>query len=63
MGGVVGLVIWIWMAIANYKGRQWARVVASGLFGLDSLVFVGSLALLQNNNNVSTFTLVLSVAQ
>lgn len=35
--GVLGVGLWIWMARANAGGRSWARVVASSLFGLNTL--------------------------
>jgi hypothetical protein len=35
--GLVGVGLWIWMALANRAGRGWARIVASVLFGLDTL--------------------------
>ncbi len=37
--GVVALLIglWVWMALANRRGRSWARIVATILFGLDTL--------------------------
>lgn len=34
---ILGVALWIWMARANAKGRAWARVVASVLFGLNTL--------------------------
>jgi hypothetical protein len=30
----VGIVMWIWMARANGRGRNWARVMSAALFGL-----------------------------
>jgi hypothetical protein len=29
--------LWVWMAWANRRGRFWARIVATVLFGLDTL--------------------------
>lgn len=44
IGGIVmGLVyagLWLWMSIANGKGRSWARVVASVFFGLNLVLTV-----------------------
>lgn len=40
--GLVGVALWFWMASANGKGRNWARVVASILFGLQLLSFLFS---------------------
>jgi hypothetical protein len=45
-GGVIGVVLWLWMARKNGQGRSWARIVASLLFVLCTLdllnVFRGS---------------------
>ncbi|HEX6417429.1 MAG TPA: hypothetical protein VFZ77_03005 [Acidimicrobiales bacterium] len=45
---IVGLVVvglWIWMAVANGRGRTWARVVAT-VFGVLNLLFtLGSLGM------------------
>lgn len=40
--GVVEVAIWIWMAYKNKAGRQWARIVATVLFGLSCLSVVSS---------------------
>jgi hypothetical protein len=37
VGGLVGLVLWLWMARKNGQGRPWARVVSSILFALCTL--------------------------
>src|SRR5438046_1463170 len=37
--GLVGIGLWIWMALANRAGRSWARVLASVFFGLNTLFF------------------------
>lgn len=41
---LVAIALWLWMAWANGRGRGWARVVASVLFGLNTLwlIFSGS---------------------
>jgi hypothetical protein len=38
--GVIGVLLWVWMAWANNRGRSWARVVASVLFGLNTIAVV-----------------------
>ncbi len=38
--GILGIGLWLWMASANGKGRSWARIVATILFGLSVLVFL-----------------------
>ncbi|MGL5861089.1 MAG: hypothetical protein ACRCY9_07540 [Phycicoccus sp.] len=38
--GLLGVGLWLWMASANGKGRPWARIVASVLFGLSVAGFL-----------------------
>jgi len=38
---IIGL--WVWMAWANSRGRNWARIVASVLYGLNTIYFLLSL--------------------
>lgn len=35
--GVIAVLLWVWMAWANNKGRNWARIVATVLFGLNTI--------------------------
>jgi len=35
--GLIGIGLWIWMAFANKAGNNWARIVSSVLFGLDTI--------------------------
>ena len=35
--GIIGVLLWVWMAWANNKGSSWARIVATVLFGLDTI--------------------------
>jgi len=35
--GLIGIGLWLWMAVANKAGKSWARIVATVLFGLDTL--------------------------
>ena len=42
--GLIGVGLWLWMAWANRKGRNWARIVASVFFGLNTLFAFLSLA-------------------
>jgi hypothetical protein len=34
---VVSIGLWVWMALMNKAGRSWARIVATVLFGLNTL--------------------------
>src|SRR5262249_59378242 len=39
---LLGIGLWIWMAMANKAGKSWARIMASVLFGLNTLfLFTG----------------------
>jgi len=41
IGGIIGVLLWAWMAWANNRGSGWARIVASVLFALITIeVFV-----------------------
>ena len=42
--GLIGVGLWIWMAVKNGQGRSWARVVASVLGGLNILFTLLTLA-------------------
>jgi hypothetical protein len=35
--GIVGIVLWLWMARANGAGKSWARIVAAVFFALSTL--------------------------
>jgi hypothetical protein len=34
---VISIGLWVWMALTNKAGKSWARIVATVLFGLNSL--------------------------
>jgi phosphoglycerol transferase MdoB-like AlkP superfamily enzyme len=39
---LVSIILWVWMAWANGRGRPWARIVASVLFALNTIfLFLG----------------------
>jgi len=38
--GIVGVLLWLWMAWANNRGRSWARIVATVLFALNTIALV-----------------------
>jgi hypothetical protein len=42
--GIVGVLLWVWMAWANNRGRSWARIVATVLFVLYTISFVLSIS-------------------
>lgn len=37
---LVGVLLWVWMALANARGYGWARIVATVLFGLNTLYLI-----------------------
>jgi hypothetical protein len=41
--GLIGIGLWIWMALANNSGKSWARIIGTVLFGLNTLFVVLSL--------------------
>jgi len=36
-GALIGIGLWIWMAMANRAGKSWARITATVFFGIDCL--------------------------
>ncbi|MGH3264488.1 MAG: hypothetical protein ACRDNS_21110 [Trebonia sp.] len=36
-GGLIGAALWLWMAQSCRAGRGWARIVATVLFGIDTV--------------------------
>jgi hypothetical protein len=43
ISGVVGIGLWLGLASASRKGRCWARMVGTILFGLDTIGLLGTL--------------------
>lgn len=39
--GLIGVGLWIWMAYSCKAGKNWARILSTVLFGLDTLSVVG----------------------
>lgn len=42
--GLIGIGLWIWLAVASQRGRNWARITGSVFFGLDTLILIYSFA-------------------
>jgi hypothetical protein len=42
--GAIAVGLWLWMAWANGRGRNWARIVATALFGLNTIDLLTLLA-------------------
>jgi hypothetical protein len=43
VAGVIGVMLWIWMAQSNQSGKRWARIVATVLFGVDTLSLIAGI--------------------
>jgi hypothetical protein len=37
---IIGVLLWVWMAWANGKGSSWARIVATVLFAVNTLLLI-----------------------
>ena len=44
VSGVIGVALWLWMARANGRGKNWARILSTALFGLATLDLFGVLS-------------------
>jgi hypothetical protein len=42
--GLIGVVLWLWMAQMNKAGKNWARITSTVFFALDTLGAIGGLA-------------------
>jgi hypothetical protein len=42
--GLIGIGLWVWMAMANKRGGNWARVTATVFFGLNTLSLLAGFA-------------------
>ena len=43
IGCVIGVSLWLTLAVAANRGQGWTRVVGTVLFGIDTLVFIGTI--------------------
>lgn len=43
IAGVIGVAAWVWMAQSNQAGKRWARIVATLLFGIDTLSLIADI--------------------
>ena len=44
VSGLVGIILWLWMARMNGQGKNWARILSTVLFGLATLDLFGVLS-------------------
>jgi hypothetical protein len=42
--GLIGIGLWVWMAMANKRGGNWARITATVFFGLNTLSLLAGFA-------------------
>lgn len=42
--GVIGVGLWIWMAVLNRRGRNWARITGTVFFGLSTIELISGFA-------------------
>jgi hypothetical protein len=40
VGGLIGIGLWIWMAFMNKAGKNWARIMGTIFFGIDTIGLV-----------------------
>jgi hypothetical protein len=62
-GAVLGLItlgLWIWMAVMNAKGRNWARITATVLGGLGLLSSLSSIGNMAGNAALGGMTMPMS---
>lgn len=45
IGGLIAIGLWLWMAWANGRGQNWARVVSAVFFGINTLELLISISL------------------
>jgi hypothetical protein len=43
IGCVIGVSLWVALAVATNRGRGWTRTVGTVLFGIDTLVFIATI--------------------
>jgi hypothetical protein len=58
VAGLIGAGLWVWMAWANGRGRNWARILGTVFFGIDTLGTLGDAA-----RNVPAGSLVLAALE
>ena len=44
VGALIAVALWLWMAWANNRGRNWARIVSAVFFGISTLDLLISFA-------------------
>jgi hypothetical protein len=48
VGAVITIGLWLWMAWANGRGRNWARIVSAVFFGINTLDLIISFAVVRS---------------
>ncbi len=42
--GLIGIALWLWMAQSNKAGKNWARIISTVFFAIDTIGAIGGLA-------------------
>jgi hypothetical protein len=48
LSGLIAIGLWLWMAWANRRGRNWARYVSAVFFGINTLNLLGAFVQVHN---------------
>jgi hypothetical protein len=56
--GLIGVLLWVWMAETNRRGKSWARIVATVLGALNILLVVFGLTTQQYSGTILVFNLI-----
>ena len=60
--GVIGIALWVWMALMNGRGRNWARITATVFGGLNIVINVLGLTGASTTSGASIVGVLFSVA-
>lgn len=47
IGAVIAIALWLWMAWANGRGRNWARILSAVFFGINTLDLIVAFAVIR----------------
>ena len=56
--GLIGILLWVWMAETNRRGKSWARIVATVLGALNIVFTIVGLATARNSGGVVIVSLI-----
>lgn len=55
VSGIIGILLWLWMAQMNKQGKSWARVVGTVFFGLATIGLISDFA-----QHIDVFSLIMT---